>query len=371
MVPRPERGASQPAPSPAVTAYVNSLRFERGLAEQTVAAYRRDLLQLEDHLRRRGIALGSAQTDDLNEYFAAQTWRPATRARKMAAVRSFYRYLLLSGGLERDPSRRLTMSRPHEHLPKGLSVAQVERLLTRPPATPRGLRDRALLEILYGAGLRVSEAVGLRLQDVDFEVGFVRTIGKGDKERVVPLGRKAVEATLAYLQRGRPLLGPVGWPQTSPVAGQRARSAAVAPGGPPDRQEVRARGRPERRRVRPHASSLVRHPPAGGWRRSARRPGDARPRRRLHHPDLHPRVSRPSPPGVRGGSSPGQGSMSRFVILVLDGVGVGALPDADRYGDEGSNTLGNLSRYVPLRASSPGGAWAWQHSASAWRASRV
>ena len=210
MVPRPERGLSQPAPSSVVAAYVNSLRFERGLAEQTVTSYRRDLLQLDDHLRRKGIALAAARADDLNEYFAAQTWRPATRARKMAAVRSFYGYLLLSGGLERDPSRRLTMSRPHEYLPKGLSVAQVERLLTRPSATPQGLRDRALLEILYGAGLRVSEAVSLRLQDVDFEVGFVRTIGKGDKERVVPLGRKAVEATLAYLQRGRPLLGPVG-----------------------------------------------------------------------------------------------------------------------------------------------------------------
>ena len=82
-----------------------------------------------------------------------------------------------------------------------------EHLLTRPPATAKGLRDRALLEVLYGAGLRASEVLSLRLQDVDLEVGFVRTVGKGDKERVVPLGRQGIEAVRAYLERGRPHLG--------------------------------------------------------------------------------------------------------------------------------------------------------------------
>jgi integrase/recombinase XerD len=95
-------------------------------------------------------------------------------------------------------------------LPRTLSVAEVERLLAKPKADPRGLRDRALLETLYGAGLRASEALDLRLQDIDLDVGFVRTIGKGDKERVVPLGRKAIEALRAYNERGRPFLGGAG-----------------------------------------------------------------------------------------------------------------------------------------------------------------
>ena len=86
-------------------------------------------------------------------------------------------------------------------------MGEVEKLLEKPKATPRGLRDRALLEVLYGAGLRASEVLGLRLQDIDVDVGFVRTVGKGDKERVVPLGRKALEALRAYNERGRPLLG--------------------------------------------------------------------------------------------------------------------------------------------------------------------
>jgi integrase/recombinase XerD len=207
---RPRSPSPRATPSAALGAYLISLRFERGLSDHTVEGYRGDLMQLQEYLVESGLGLAEATVADLEDYFARQTWRPATRARKMAAVRSFYRYLVLSGDLQTDPSRRLAVARQRVSLPKALTVSQVERMLTRPPASPSGLRDRALLEVLYGAGLRVSEAVGLRLQDVDLEVGFVRAVGKGDKERVVPLGRKAVEAVLAYLQRGRPLLGSPG-----------------------------------------------------------------------------------------------------------------------------------------------------------------
>ena len=188
--------------------YLASLRLERGLAELTIASYRRDLLQLAAHMAAETEhSLVDAAPDDLRAFLAAHEWRPATRARKVAAIRSFYRYLVVAERVESDPSAKLTSPRPDGGLPKALSVAEVDRLLSRPPGTAAGLRDRALLEVLYGAGLRASEVLGLRVQDVDLEVGFVRTIGKGDKERVVPLGRKGITAVTVYLQRGRPMMG--------------------------------------------------------------------------------------------------------------------------------------------------------------------
>lgn len=195
---------------PLVDEFLTALRLERGLAEHTVAAYRCDLLQLCDYLLNAGVAVDEAQVEHLRTFFSMQAWRPATRARKTAAVRMFYRHLAASGHLSCDPSARLVAPRLDSTLPDVLSVSQVERLLTRPPATPRGLRDRAALEVIYGAGLRAAEALALRPQDVDLEVGFVRAVGKGDKERVVPLGRMGVQAVLAYLQRGRCFLGPAG-----------------------------------------------------------------------------------------------------------------------------------------------------------------
>jgi len=195
---------------PAVEEFLTTQRLERGLADQTLAAYKRDLLQLVQYLGTVGVTVEEASVEHLRGFLGVRSWRPATRARKTAAIRSFYRYLAVSGRLSYDPSARLAAPRLDSPLPSVLSVSQVERLLTRPPATPRGLRDRAALEVLYGAGLRASELLSLRLQDVDLEVGFVRAIGKGDKERVVPLGRKGVEAVLVYLQRGRPFLGPSG-----------------------------------------------------------------------------------------------------------------------------------------------------------------
>jgi integrase/recombinase XerD len=192
---------------PLIEEFVTALRLERGLADLTVAAYRRDLQQLQAFLAQGGRLLPEASADELRRFLTSQEWRPSTRARKLAAVRSFYRHLVLSGRLERDPSARLATPRADAGLPQALSVEEAERLLTRPPAGPLGLRDRALLEVLYGAGLRASEVLSLRLQDVDLEVGFVRTVGKGDKERVVPLGRQGTAAVQAYLERGRPQLG--------------------------------------------------------------------------------------------------------------------------------------------------------------------
>jgi len=191
----------------ALATYLNYLRLELGLSERTIDSYRRDLCQLDLSLRENGSDLETAKPGDLQGFLASHEWRPATRARKTAAIRSFYRSRLLVGAATTDPTRALATPRLEGNLPRVLSVGEVERLLEKPKATPRGLRDRALLEVLYGAGLRASEVLGLRLQDIDMDVGFVRTVGKGDKERVVPLGRKALEALRAYNERGRPLLG--------------------------------------------------------------------------------------------------------------------------------------------------------------------
>ncbi len=198
--------ATPPVP-PALAAHLRALRLEEGLSERTIDSYGRDLKQFSEYLEERGAALPDASTDQVRDYLAAGQWRPSTRARKAAAIRSFYRRRVVMGEAITDPSRALPSPRLESTLPRTLTVEEVERLLAKPQANPRGLRDRALLEILYGAGLRASEALGLRLQDVDLDVGFVRTIGKGDKERIVPLGRMAVRAIRAYNERGRPFLG--------------------------------------------------------------------------------------------------------------------------------------------------------------------
>lgn len=193
-----------------LTLHLRALRLEHGLSERTVESYRRDLTQFAEFLQERGLALETAEADDIRGFLASGQWRPSSRARKAAAIRSFYRRRVLLGLSSSDPSRSLAGQRLETHLPQTLTVAEIERLLAMPKATPGGLRDRALLETIYGSGLRASEALALRLQDVDLEVGFVRVLGKGEKERVVPLGRKAIEAIRAYNERGRPFLGTAG-----------------------------------------------------------------------------------------------------------------------------------------------------------------
>ena len=198
---------ASPAPDPALTAHLRALRLEEGLSERTVESYARDLTQFAAYLAERGRILPDATAEDVRGYLAGGEWRPSTRARKAAAIRSFFKRRVVAGLTESDPTRSLPSPRLESTLPRTLTVEEVEKLLAKPKATPGGLRDRALLETLYGAGLRASEALALRLQDVDLEVGFVRTVGKGDKERVVPLGRMAMEAIRAYNERGRPFLG--------------------------------------------------------------------------------------------------------------------------------------------------------------------
>jgi integrase/recombinase XerD len=177
------------------------------LAPKTIEAYRRDLKSLGEWL---GGPPSSATTEQLEGYLAelrAAGRAPTTIARRAAALRTFFRHLVLVGVRPENPAAELAAPRRARRLPRTLSPGEAEHLVEAAKGTtPRTLRDRALVELLYGAGLRVSEAVGLERSAVDLEGRLVRAVGKGDKERVVPIGRQAVDALRRYLSLGRPFL---------------------------------------------------------------------------------------------------------------------------------------------------------------------
>jgi integrase/recombinase XerD len=176
-------------------------------APRTVEAYRRDLAQLAAFL---GGSPDGAKTEDLERYLAglrADGLAPSTQARKTAAMRAFYRHQQLLGERDDNPAAELDLPRRRPKLPRTLSPGEAERLIEAAAGTqPRDLRDRALVELLYGAGLRVSEAVSLDKAAVALDERLVRCVGKGNKERIVPVGRQAIEALRRYLARGRPYL---------------------------------------------------------------------------------------------------------------------------------------------------------------------
>jgi integrase/recombinase XerD len=176
-------------------------------APRTVEAYRRDLLQLENRL---GKPLAEATSDELQTHLAelrAQGLAPATIARRLSAARSFFAHQILLGARTDNPAAEIEPPRRRRKLPRALSPREVERLIAAAAGTsPRALRDSALVELLYGAGLRVSEAVGLERAGVDLDERIVRCLGKGGKERIVPIGRSAAQAVRRYLSRGRPYL---------------------------------------------------------------------------------------------------------------------------------------------------------------------
>jgi integrase/recombinase XerD len=199
------RGQTPAVADPAVEGFLALLAARR--APRTVDAYRRDLADLAAHL---GHAPGDATVEEIEAWLADLRGRgqaPSSVARRAAAARTFYRHLVALGLRADNPAADVDLPRRRQRLPRSLSLGEIERLIEAANGTtPRSIRDRALIELLYGAGLRVSEAVGLERGDVDLEGRAVRCIGKGDKERVVPLGSQAVEALRRYLSRGRPYL---------------------------------------------------------------------------------------------------------------------------------------------------------------------
>ncbi len=205
-----------PASSPedALRLFLEYLAVEKGLAANTVQSYARDLRKLVDVLKAGKIPLNRFSEDTLVGFIHRESQAGLSArslARLISALRSFFRFLVLSGFHKKDPTSRLTTPSTWLSLPKFLTVAETEALLKAPDEKKaHGLRDRAMLEVLYGSGLRVSELATLKLAEVNLEEGFLVCRGKGGKERIVPRGRSACNAVKRYLAEVRPLVDPGG-----------------------------------------------------------------------------------------------------------------------------------------------------------------
>ena len=188
-----------------VDRFLQYLRIERGLSPNTLDAYGRDLALFSEHLSRADLV--SVQTSDVAAFITFlynRGLKARSAARALAAVRGLYRFLMLEGAAQDNPTAAVDVPKSWVPLPHFLTFEEIDRLLAAPnEAAPAGLRDRAMIEVMYATGLRVSELVGLTTDTVDLDSGYVRCMGKGSKERIVPLGAAAVEAISAYLDRGR------------------------------------------------------------------------------------------------------------------------------------------------------------------------
>jgi integrase/recombinase XerD len=212
-----------------LSGFLDYLRVERGSAKLTIAAYSSDLSQFTEFLEKRHRLLKDARREDvrafMQELFSNQVDGRSV-GRKLSAIRHLYRYLLLDGKIDKDPTLNIDSPKQWKVLPKSLSQAEVETMLSEPAerretarrTTERSqalaLRDRAMFELLYAGGLRVSEVAGARLEDLKLELGYILVRGKGDKERMVPLGVPAQQALQQYLRDGRKLLSGI---KTSPL----------------------------------------------------------------------------------------------------------------------------------------------------------
>lgn len=189
--------------------YLSYLQLERGLSPTTLSSYRQDVGLFEAFLKARGISsLTKVETIHVREFLQSlrTTRSPSTVARKLAAVKGLFKFLEGERIITKSPTAFIETPRLWRTLPHTLNLPEVERLLASVKAEGLGLRDGAILELLYGTGLRVSELVALDLGNLNFEAGFLRCIGKGNKERIVPLGRTAAEAITRYLKTQRPRL---------------------------------------------------------------------------------------------------------------------------------------------------------------------
>ena len=337
------------------------LAVERGLAPNSRAAYRRDLRRYVRFLRERGdtdpAAIGEPTVQDYVRYLGAlrdEDGRPllaaASIARALVAVRSFHGFCATEGLLPTDPSEDVDAPRVPQGIPKALDELQVEQLLGAVTGDgPLPQRDRALLETLYATGIRISEAVGLELGDLDLQDGVVRVLGKGDKERIVPIGRSARRVVGSYLRDGRLVL------RSARIAAsgrqrrgvpQRARRPDQPAGVLVDRSQRGRAGRARRSPVAARAPSLVRDAHARPGRRPARRAGAARPRQHLDHPGVHEGLAGAAAGGLRRG--PPEGQERRIggepVAIRRFQCGSAGVPSAHVRCGRGGTTRGAFSR---------------------------
>jgi len=204
------------ADSGVVSGFLDYLKVEKGLAPLTVSAYRTDIRQFAEFLQKHKRSLRNARRNDVRDFIQelfANSVDGRSVGRKLSALRHLYRYLLLDQMIEHDPTLNIDSPKQWKVLPKSLARDEMESLLRCPqPASNRkqaeaiALRDRAMLEVFYAGALRVSEIVGVKLEDLKLDLGYVLVRGKGDKERIVPLGKSAQEALSDYMRNGRPVL---------------------------------------------------------------------------------------------------------------------------------------------------------------------
>jgi integrase/recombinase XerD len=230
--------------------FIDYLRVEKGLSPNTVIAYRNDLEKLSRFARSRGKELVSVEREDLIAFIKhlnESGLDAKSISRTLVTVRGLYKFLILDGYLKRDPSANLESPKSWQSLPKFLIPEEVERLLASPDlATEIGIRDKAMLEVLYATGVRVSELVSLRISDLNLDLGIVTTLGKGSKERTVPMGKSAVNWTKRYLSvrpkllqgksspylfvgsKGQPITRQAFW-KTIVTYGEKARIGHITP----------------------------------------------------------------------------------------------------------------------------------------------
>jgi integrase/recombinase XerD len=192
------------------SAFLNYLQVEKGLSPNTISGYGRDLRSYAAFLEKRRVRPAAVERDDVVDYLGSLYRRnmdSRSVARHLVTLRGFYRFLLIEDLIKSDPTLTLESPKVRRRLPTFLRVPEVEKLLAQPDlSTLGGMRDRAMIEVLYSSGLRVSELTGLRVSDLDIQTGSVRCVGKGDKERLVPIGRRALAAVEQYLASARPLI---------------------------------------------------------------------------------------------------------------------------------------------------------------------
>lgn len=202
--------SSSPGDSTLVDEYLNYLAVERGASLNTLEAYSRDIGQFLDFAATAGVSSPAAvRPEDVTAFLGGlreQGLSSTSMNRKLAAIRGFYKYLLREARLKESPLARVQIARTWMRLPGTLSREEMEALLCQPAdATPAGIRDRAILEVLYASGIRVTELATLTLNRVNRQMGFLVTVGKGRKERIVPVGRSALEWLARYIEQARPV----------------------------------------------------------------------------------------------------------------------------------------------------------------------
>ena len=189
--------------------FLSYMRVERGLAQNTILAYGRDLKKFSEFLaKRKKTKVEEVTREDVVDFLSSlykEKLDSRSVARYLVSLRGLYKFAMMDDMVTTDPTENLESPKIRNSLPTYLRVDEISKLLDAPDLnTPYGLRDRAMLEVMYSTGLRVSELLNLRISDIDMRLGCVRCIGKGDKERLVPIGRKAIEAVEQYLAKGRP-----------------------------------------------------------------------------------------------------------------------------------------------------------------------